>query len=263
MNVLDEIVAKKRLEIEKAKAARPLETLQKEAASFDPKRRAFRKLFDRGSVLIAEIKPKSPSEGELITGSPLDVADLYAKSSADVISVLTDKPYFGGDIELLKQVKACVPQAILRKDFIVDEYQVYETFLSGADAFLLIANILKVDELIHLIALGKRFHLDTLLEVHSQIEVAKVIAAGAEVIGINNRDLQTLQVDLKVTETLAPLITKKIPMISESGIESAEDVRRVRKAGARGILVGTSILKSSDPLSKIHELKQALAHHGQ
>ena len=258
MTILDEIVAKKRLEIEAIKAARPLEVLQKEAESFKTERRSFRKLFDRGSVLIAEIKPKSPSEGMLITEPPLDIADLYAKSSADVISVLTDKPYFGGDIELLKRVKARVPQAILRKDFIVDEYQVYETLLSGADAFLLIANILKGDELIHLIDLGKKLHMNSLVEVHNQIEVAKALAAGSEVIGINNRDLQTLQVDLAVTETLTHLIPKKIPMINESGIENAEDVRRVRKAGARGILVGTSILKSSDPLAKIHELKQAM-----
>ncbi len=258
MNVLDEIVANKRLEINAAKAARPLEELQKRAASFEIERRPFRKLFDRGSVLVAEIKPKSPSEGTLIAESPLDVADLYAQSSADVVSVLTDAKYFGGSLELLKNVRAKVPQTILRKDFIVDEYQVYETLLAGADAFLLIANILNVDEIIRLMALGKNLGLDSLVEVHDKIDVEKVLATGAEVIGINNRDLQTLHVDLAVTETLIPLIHKKIPVISESGIESADDVRRVRKAGVRGILVGTLILRSSDPLAKIHELKQAL-----
>ena len=194
----------------------------------------------------------------LITEPPLLIADLYAKSSADVVSVLTDKKYFGGEIGLLRQVRSRVPQTILRKDFIIDEYQVYETLLAGADAFLLIANILKVDELIRLIALGKKLGLEALVEVHDKIDVEKVLAAGAEVIGINNRDLQTLQVDLAVTERLAPLISKKIPVISESGIESADHVRRVRKAGVRGILVGTSILQSDDPVEKIHELKQAL-----
>jgi indole-3-glycerol phosphate synthase len=258
MNVLDEIVAHKRLEIEALKILRPLEDLQKEADGFTGERRPFRRLFDRGSVLVAEIKPKSPSEGVLITESPLDIADLYAKSSADVVSVLTDKKYFGGDIDLLRQVRSRVPQTILRKDFIIDGYQVYETALSGADAFLLIANILKVDEIIRLIALGKKLGLDSLVEVHNQVEVEKAIAAGAEVMGINNRDLQTLQVDLGATERLTPLISKKIPVISESGIESADDVQRVRKAGVRGILVGTSILQSNNPTEKIHELKQAL-----
>src|SRR3989338_8328038 len=136
MTVLDEIVETKRREIAALKAVCSLETLQKEAEDFRPERRPFRTLFEKGPVLIAEIKPRSPSAGELIADSPLEIADLYAKSNADVISVLTEADYFGGSNDLLKQVRARVPQAILRKDFIIDEYQVYETLLLKADVYL-------------------------------------------------------------------------------------------------------------------------------
>ncbi len=260
MNVLDEIVSTKRLEIEASKSARPLERLQEDAANHMPHRRPFLELFavpDK-TVLIAEIKPKSPSAGELISHSPLDVADLYAKSEADVISVLTDKTYFGGDIELLKAVRARVPQAVFRKDFIIDEYQIYETALAGADAFLLIANILTADQLSAFAELGNSFGMGSLVEVHDEADLEKALAAKAAIIGINNRDLRTMEVDLSTTEKLTRKIPPEIPVVSESGIATPEDVQRVRKAGARGILVGTSILQSADPVATIAKLKRAL-----
>ena len=257
MNVLREIVEKKRLEIERAKAARPLTELQKEAASFTIERRPFRELFNRENVLIAEIKPKSPTAGELITSDPLQTADLYAKSAADVISVLTDKEYFGGDIELLREVRRRVPQSILRKDFIVDEYQVYETLLSGADVFLLIAAILPRDELRSLQELGARLGLESIVEVHDDADLAEALGVDAEVIGINNRDLKTLETDLSVTEHLMKHVPQGEIVVSESGIFEVEDVKRVHEAGVRGILVGTSILQSKDPIAKIAQLKKA------
>lgn len=258
MNILDEIVAKKREEIETSKAKIPVEKLQKEVDDFKQERRPFRKLFARGPVLIAEIKPKSPSAGELIPQSPLEVADLYAKSAADAISVLTDASYFGGSLELLKEVRTRVKQPILRKDFIIDEYQVYETLLSGADAFLLIANILTEEEIMALMRLAEALGLDYLVEVHDAEDVETALRCGAKLIGINNRDLQTLAVDIETTQNLLKYIPKNIPAVSESGIETAADVRKVHEWGARGILVGTSILRSSDPSQKIQELKQAL-----
>jgi indole-3-glycerol phosphate synthase len=258
MNVLDEIVAHKRNEIEQSKATIPLDALKSTIADGRHEQRPFRALFEAGPVLIAEIKPKSPSAGELIAQSPLDVADIYAKSEVDVISVLTDAKYFGGDLELLKNVRARVPQTILRKDFIVDEYQVYETAAAGADAFLLIAAALDAGALGSLAALGKELGLGTLVEVHDEEELERALSCSADITGINNRNLKTLAVDLGVTELLAKKIPAGTPFISESGIFSAADVERVSKAGARGILVGTSILQSSDPLAKIAELKQAL-----
>ncbi|MDO8561347.1 MAG: indole-3-glycerol phosphate synthase TrpC [bacterium] len=258
MNVLDKIVATKRAEVETLKAIRPLETLQKEAEDFHQERRPFAALFEIGPVLIAEIKPRSPSAGELIADSPLEIADLYAKSEADVISVLTDSEYFGGSNELLQDVRPRVSQAILRKDFIIDEYQVYETLLLKADVYLLIAAILTKEELAKLIALGSSLGLDALVEVHDGNDIEKALSAGARIIGINNRDLTTFNTDIATTERLIKKIQKGTFVVSESGIETSEDVKRVRTCGARGILVGTSILQSPDPLSKINELKNAL-----
>ncbi len=261
-NILDEIVANKREEIEAAKAVRSFQSLQERAQEkvnvFKPQRRPFKELFKQGGVLIAEIKPKSPSAGQLIMHSPLEVADIYAKSEADVISVLTDEKYFGGSLELLQEVRARVLQAILRKDFIVDEYQLYETLLAGADAFLLIASALSTDELTNLLSIGSALGLDTLVEVHDEKDAEKAIEAGAEVIGINNRDLKTLTVNLATTERLVGMIPKGVAVVSESGIETVGEVRTVRSVGVRGILVGTSILQASDPLEKIKELKDAL-----
>src|SRR3989338_536267 len=260
MNILDEIVANKRKEIEAAKKSTPLETLRYNAEKSAQLRRPFRELFaeNKAGVLIAEIKPKSPSEGELIVGSPLDVANLYAKSSADVVSVLTDEKYFGGNIELLKSVRARVSQAVLRKDFIIDEYQVYETALSSADAFLLIAAILDSEKLASLIRLGDSLGLGMLVEVHDEEDLKKSIAANNSVLGINNRDLKTLKTDTAVTEKLMKQIPAGTACVSESGIDTTDDVRRVRALGVKGILVGTSILQSPDPLAKIAELKAAL-----
>lgn len=258
MNVLEEIVKTKRSELEALKAVRPLETLQKEAEGFKAGKRPFRTLFEKGPVLIAEIKPRSPSAGELIADSPLEIADLYAKSDSDVISVLTDAEYFGGSNDLLKEVRARVPQAILRKDFIIDEYQVYETFLLPADAFLLIASILTENELANLLKLGSSLGLDALVEVHDEKEIEKALRAGAHILGINNRDLKTFSTDIAVTEQLMKKMPKGTYVVSESGIGTPEDVKRVRKCGISGILVGTSVLQSDNPIKKINELKQAL-----
>ena len=258
MDVLQEIVQTKKAEVAALKAARPLESLLKEAESMKIEKRPFRALFATSPVIIAEIKPRSPSAGELIAGSPLAIADLYAKSDANVISVLTDSKYFGGSNDLLKQVRARVPQTILRKDFIIDEYQVCETFLLPADAFLLIASILTESELAKLLRLGASLGLEALVEVHDEQDIEKALGAGAKVIGINNRDLETFTTDISVTEKLMAKIPKGIFVISESGIATPDDVRRVRKCGIRGILVGTSVLQSGDPIKKISELKKAM-----
>ncbi len=258
MNILDEIVATKRLEIEALKREKSLLVIAEEAQKKVAGRHPFRELFEKGPVLIAEIKPKSPSAGELIAHDPMKIADLYKASDADVISVLTDEKYFGGSVGLLKMIRETVPQTVLRKEFIIEPYQVYETALIGADAFLLIAAVLSREALASLIQLGASLGLDALVEVHDEADIEKSLSAGARVIGINNRDLRSLKIDLATTERLTARIPTDIPVVSESGIETAEDVARVRKAGARGILVGTSILRSDDPIAKIAELKHAL-----
>lgn len=257
-NILDEIVKTKREEVETLKAVRPLETLEREARDFKYEKRPFLRLFEKSPVLIAEIKPHSPSMGEIMDESPLETANLYAKSSADVISVLTDAEYFGGSNELLRDVRERVPQAILRKDFIIDEYQVYETLLLPADAFLLIASILTESELANLLKLGNTLGLDALVEVHDEQDIEKALRAGAQIMGINNRDLKTFKTDIAVTEKLMAKIPKGTFVVSESGIGTAEDVKKVRRSGISGILVGTSVLQAEDPIAKINELKNAL-----
>lgn len=259
MTILDEIVENKRREVSMLTQKTPIDTMRSDALAYARSRttRPFRSLFEK-TVLIAEIKPRSPSAGELILQDPLEIADMYAKSDADVISVLTDEKYFGGNLQLLNDVRGRVPQTILRKDFIVSPYQVYETALVGADAYLLIATVLDKETLAHLIAFGDALGMDALVEIHDEKDLEKALAAGAKVLGINNRDLTTFSIDLSTTETLMQKIPKDIPVVSESGINSTDDVQRVRACGVRGILVGTSILKSTDPLSKIKELKAAL-----
>lgn len=267
MTILEEIVEHKRGEIEALARKIPIERVRIDAIEFARQRttRPFLSLFEK-PVLIAEIKPRSPSAGELIPNpskyghavSIFDMADLYAKSDADVISVLTDQKYFGGNLQLLKDVRARAPQTILRKDFIVDPYQIYESTIAGADAYLLIATVLEKVVLAHLIAFGASLGMDALVEIHDEKDLEKALEAGAKVLGINNRDLKTFKIDWHTTESLMQKIPKGIPVVSESGIGSADDVKRILACGVRGILVGTSILQSPDPLEKITELKHAL-----
>lgn len=256
--ILDEIVAAKRLEVAEAKERVSLASLQ-EAARTAGGRRSFEALFENGgTVLIAEIKPKSPSAGVLIERSPIAIAEIYAKSIADVISVLTDNAYFGGSLQLLKDIRGRVPQAILRKDFIIDTYQIYESRAAGADAILLIAAILTDAQLREFLTLAGSLGLDALVEVHDEAELKRAVASGARVIGINNRDLTTMVVDLATSERLVPHVPDGTFIVSESGIETAEDAKHLRSLGVQGILVGTSVLRSADPLAHIADLKHAL-----
>lgn len=260
MNFLNRVVKTKKQEIKTLKNKVSLEALQKKSVSFLKKRvrRPFISLFHgkKSITVIAEIKPRSPSAGKLIKRSPLEVARMYARSKADAISVLTDAIYFGGDISLIKKVRGRVHQPILRKDFIIDAYQVYETLLADADAFLLIANILSRRKLKELIVLGESLGLEALVEVHTRGEIEKALAAGAELVGINNRNLKTLKINLKTTAKLIKFVPKNITVVSESGISSRKDVKKLLDVGVKGVLVGTSILQSSDPIKKIADLKR-------
>lgn len=255
-HILDEIVEHKRVEVASLKTQLPLEILR--ACSItSATRRPFFSLFERGPVLIGEIKPKSPSHGNL-TNDPLSIAKLYADSAIDCISVLTDNKYFGGSAELLQTVRTIAPQPIFRKEFVVDVYQIYETAHIEADAVLLIASVLDEETLRLCIDACTECSLGYLVEVHTTEELAKALNVGARIIGINNRNLDTLQIDLSVTEALMHHIPTDVVVVSESGIHTPGDVVRVKRAGVQGILVGASILKSGNPLKQIALLKQAL-----
>lgn len=259
MNFLQKFLRIKRQELQKFKEKRSLERIEKEAIALSNKRdiRNFRDIFIQTTTLalIAEIKLKSPTTGLLTKLNHLEIGQLYAQSTADAISILTDEAYFNGNIVYIKEVRELAPQPLLRKDFIIETYQIYETFIAFADAFLLIASILSTKQIKDFLALGRLFRLEALVEVHNEEELEKACEAGAEIIGINNRDLKTLKVDMKTMDRLVKLIPKGKIIVSESGITDAQEVQKLMTVGVKGILVGTSILKSEYPLKKIAELK--------
>jgi indole-3-glycerol phosphate synthase len=194
--------------------------------------------------LIAEIKSASPSTG-IIRGKvdPLKIGQIYEEAGAAAISLLTDKRFFRGDLRHLPGLKKATSLPILRKDFIVDEIQVRESFLWGADAILLIARIL-----------SQRLGMAALTEVHDRNDLSKAIECGAEIIGINNRDLDTFKVSLKTTLEMAPLVPKGHVVVSESGIKNGNDIRLLMRSGVHAVLVGTGLMKSLDIGKKVRDL---------
>jgi indole-3-glycerol phosphate synthase len=208
--------------------------------------------------LIAEIKFASPSAG--IIRDVVDAVTLgrgYEGAGAAAISLVTDKRFFGGDLEDLPRLKKSTHLPILRKDFIIDGIQVKESFLYGADAVLLIARILSREQLQELLVISRELGLASLTEVHDGHDLEKAIDCGADIIGINNRDLDTLKVDLSTTVELAPRVAERHVVVSESGIMNGRDIQLLKTSGVRAVLVGTSILKSDDVAKKTRELVHA------
>ena len=255
MNILTNIIAHKKKELALQKRRLSPAKMRALAAACRVARRSFRKALEgKPFALIAEVKLKSPSRGTLSRATAESVAKLYAKSGAAAVSVLTDKRYFNGSLENLMKVRAICPEPVLRKDFLIDPYQVYESYLAGADAVLLIVAALSERKLAELLRLTEKLGMDALVEVHSEAELSRAHKAGARIIGINNRDLKTLTVDLGTTETLMKSARKGRIYVSESGIGSEHDALRVRTAGVRAILVGSSIVTARNPRAKIREL---------
>lgn len=208
--------------------------------------------------LIAEIKFASPSTGVIREKTdPLSIARIYEEAGAAAISLLTDKRFFEGDLDQLPHLKRAISLPILRKDFVMDEVQVKESFLYGADAILLIARILSQQQLKKLVDMCKELGLSALTEIHDRHDLEKALDCGAEIIGINNRDLDTFDVDLRTTLELAPLVPERCIAVSESGISSGEDIRLFRKYAVSAVLVGTSLMRSDDIKLKAQELVRA------
>lgn len=206
-------------------------------------------------ALIAEFKRKSPSMGMINdTIDPTKQAILYEKGGASAVSVLTEEDYFGGNLDDISRIKSTVNLPVLRKDFILDPIQVLEAKAYGADAVLLIVKILGKGMLQSLLGEAKRYELDCLCEIHAEAEIDIALSCGAQIIGINNRDLNTFKIDLDVTRRLRPRIPQDIIVVSESGIHSAEDVEIVRDSGVDAILVGTELMQADDVSEKISEI---------
>jgi indole-3-glycerol phosphate synthase len=214
--------------------------------------------------LIAEIKYASPSAG-IIRGhiDALTVAGIYAEAGAQALSLLTDKKFFGGDLSVMPRLKSSISLPILRKDFIIHEVQILESAHYGADAVLLIAGILPPRQLREFIQICGGLGLAALVEVHGREELFRAIDCGAEIIGINNRNLDTFAVDLNTTLELAPMVPNGLVVVSESGVNGPEDIYVLRRAGVHAVLVGTSLMKSVDIGQKTRELVDAGRSRGQ
>lgn len=254
--ILSRIIEQKRREIEKAKLKKPLEELIKETRGVSAKS-SFRKNISRPHHinLIAEIKKASPSKG-ILRGdfNPAKIAMTYQAHGASAVSVLTDERFFEGKLEYIKKVKENISLPVLRKDFIIDEYQIYESVSAGADAILLIAELLSTNEMAGLYNLANSAGLDVLMEVHTEEDVEKALAAGGPIIGINNRDLHNFKVDLGVTQKLIRLIPQGKIKVSESGIRTYEDVMFLKSLGVNAVLIGEAFMEAGDIASKLREI---------
>jgi indole-3-glycerol phosphate synthase len=212
----------------------------------------------RGPALIAEIKFASPAMGLIRPQeNPIRIAQAYERAGAAAISFLTERIFFKGEPERLPPLKQSVGLPILRKDFILDELQVWESLFYGADALLLIVRILSTEQLKDLLQATRALGLTALTEIHNRYELDQALGCGADLIGINNRNLDTFEVDLKTTRDLAPLVPVEYGPVSESGIQGAEDIRQLARSGAKAFLIGTALMQAGDVEQKIRELREA------
>jgi indole-3-glycerol phosphate synthase len=260
MTILDTIVRDKRDEVARRRVETPRAQLERTCASLAAARDFEGALRPApGSVaLIAEVKKASPSRGVLRADlDPVALAAAYARHGVDAISVLTDATYFRGSLDDLRAVRAAVDVPLLRKDFTLDEYQLWEARAAGADAVLLIVAILDATQVRDLAAAAKGLGLAALVEVHTEAELETALGAGARIIGINNRDLATFETRLETTLGLLPHIPPGPLVVSESGFFTGADVRRVVAAGAHAVLVGEGLVKADDVGAKVRELRLA------
>jgi indole-3-glycerol phosphate synthase len=255
--ILDRIVAHKRDELSAAKAAVPPAVIRERAATAPAVRDFAAALRAPGIGIIAEVKKASPSRGVLRADfDPAWLASRYAAGGACAISVLTDDEHFRGTLAHLAAIRHELPGGppLLRKDFLFDEYQLFEARAHGADAALLITAILEQPLLMSLIASARAIGLTPLVEVHDEAEMERALSAGADVIGVNNRDLRTFDVDLRTSERLRPLAPPEVAFVAESGIFTREDIRRLEAANADAALIGEALVTEPDPAEKLREL---------
>lgn len=253
MGFLDSVVNDKRHELAAKRAARPLARLRAEASSTDV--RNFEAAVSLPGAVIAELKTRTPTVASFAQSRSLPaVAEAYARGGAAAISIVTDPVRFGTSLSDVGPTRDRVALPVLAKDFVIDPYQVVEARVAGADAILLIVRLLDLDELRSLLDLTHELGMSALVETHSESEILAALAAGARIVGINNRDLDTLVVSLDTTRRLAHLVPRDVVLIAESGIRSREDIDDLAAHGAIAFLVGGSLLEAGDPEAKLREL---------
>lgn len=250
-SILTTILQVKRGEITAARHVAPIDRLTRACAQLSPARglrRALSRAPGQPVRLIAEIKRASPSAGAIRAGAnPADIGRMYESAGASAISVLTDRQFFDGDLAFLARVRTVTSVPLLRKDFIIDPYQVVEARAAGADGVLLIAAALDGSLLAELMACSAEVGLDSLVEVHDVAETERALAAGAQLLGVNHRDLATFTIDMTLTERLARLVPDDVVLVGESGIRAPEDVLALGRTGAHAVLVGERLMRADDP----------------
>ncbi len=253
--ILEKIVRIRAQRLAEEKSLISLENMEQNARRKPPARGFVGAFAGSKPCIIAEVKKASPSRG--IIKKDLDVrglVDAYEEGGAGAVSVLTEQDHFRGSISVLAEVTKRVSLPVLRKDFITDPYQIVEARAAGADSYLLIAALLDLDTLRSLLEVGREWSMEPLVEVHNRVELHRALQTDALVIGINNRDLATFNVDLNTTIDLVKQIPSDRIVVSESGIRTRDDVRRLADEGVRGFLIGETLVRADDPAGKIREL---------
>jgi indole-3-glycerol phosphate synthase len=255
--ILEKIIAHKKLEIEEQKRTMPFDEIRRKSESVTDTRDFKSAISRKGKVnLIAEIKKASPSKGIIRQDfDPSAIASIYEQNGASAISVLTDEKFFQGNLSFLKITRSATSSLpLLRKDFIIDEYQIYQSKIAGADAILLIAAVLERQNLSRLLSIAEGIGLDCLVEVHTEEELREVLKTDVSIIGINNRDLHTFKTDIQTTAKLMQIMPDDKVVVSESGISSSDDVKFMKKCGIQAMLVGESLMASDDIALKVKQL---------
>lgn len=258
VDILKKIIINKRRELEEQKQEIPIHLLEKKAADISVKYSLKEALLKSETGIIAEFKRRSPSRDWIFKDAKIeDIIPFYSKNGATAISVLTDFDFFGGTLSDLEKASELASVPLLRKDFIIDEYQLYRAKCAGASAILLIASALTVNQTIELAAKAKELGLDVLLEIHNEKELAH-IHSNIDVVGVNNRNLNTFETDMKISFDLANLIPNEFVKISESGISKPETVKGLKSAGFKGFLMGENFMKTNNPGKALEEFIEKL-----
>jgi indole-3-glycerol phosphate synthase len=261
--ILDDIIKKTKEDLERRKVEYSLDWLGRSLAFNPYPPRDVRKVLtstkDDPIKIIAEVKKASPSKGVIREDfDPLLIADIYSKNGADAISVLTEPHYFQGNLDYLTQIRRYVPTPLLRKDFIVDKYQIVEALVYGADFILLIAKALSTKELKELYEYALHVGLDVLVEIHDLEDLKKAMSAGAHIIGINHRNLETFEMDMKLCEKLIPMIPNGKIIVAESGVTDTEIIKHLSEIGADAFLIGEHFMRQDDIGAEVARLKNSL-----